>query len=158
MGNYTDFESDFVSRTIELIDQYSLLISDHPFEKQFNYTLTLNCLLGLIVMPKERVIRYIPNIRLTESFKRDMGLIESILPGANTTLKELIIKMRHSVAHFDISIESIDERNLVDYISFKDTDNNEIYARFKSNEIVPFLRLYAESLYENLQHPSRKRA
>ncbi len=53
MGNYRNFEQDFVARTVELIEQYNQLIVDESFERQFNYTLTLNCLLGLIVMPKE---------------------------------------------------------------------------------------------------------
>ncbi|HBJ1222765.1 TPA: hypothetical protein LAQ47_004560, partial [Escherichia coli] len=29
-------------------------VQGKPFREQYNYTLTLNCLLGLIVLPKER--------------------------------------------------------------------------------------------------------
>ncbi|MEW8347354.1 MAG: HEPN family nuclease [Candidatus Thiodiazotropha taylori] len=56
MGNYHDLEDEFVERTIRLIDQYYNVLGNYPFEEQFNYTLTINCLLGLIVMPKERII------------------------------------------------------------------------------------------------------
>ena len=129
MGNYRNFEQDFVVRTIELIEQYNQLIVDEPFERQFNYTLTLNCLLGLIVMPKERVINTIPNERLTMQFKQRMGIIHSDLPDVQTTLRQLIVKMRHSIAHFDIEVESIDQHHLVNFVNFKDTGNGQIYAR-----------------------------
>lgn len=48
MGNYSDFETDFVQRTLALIDQYNEMIEvlGKPFREQYNYTLTLNCLPG----------------------------------------------------------------------------------------------------------------
>ena len=60
MGNYSDFETEFVQRTLALIDQYNEMIKElgKPFREQYNYTLTLNCLLGLIVMPKERALSF----------------------------------------------------------------------------------------------------
>ncbi|PSV49849.1 HEPN family nuclease [Photobacterium indicum] len=159
MGNYNNFEPDFVSRTIDLIEQYYAMIEqlEVPFEKQFNYTLTLNCLLGLIVMPKEREIRCVPNTRLTADFKNEMGLNRSILPDSQTTLRRLIEMMRHSVAHFDIEVESTDEHNLVNFVNFKDTASKEVYARFSSDEILPFLKFYAERLVENIHQKQQYR-
>ncbi|EOZ5531340.1 HEPN family nuclease [Vibrio metschnikovii] len=157
MGNYRNFEQDFVARTIELIEQYNQLIVDEPFERQFNYTLTLNCLLGLIVMPKERAINTIPNERLTMQFKQHMGINHSDLPDAQTTLRQLIVKMRHSIAHFDIEVESIDQHHLVNFVSFKDTDNGQIYARFHAEEIFPFLRSYAQLLVDSMRRQQRHR-
>lgn len=157
MGNYRNFEQDFVARTIELIEQYNQLIVDEPFERQFNYTLTLNCLLGLIVMPKERAINTIPNERLTMQFKQRMGIVRSDLPDAQTTLRQLIIKMRHSVAHFDIEVESIDQHHLVNFVSFKDTDNGQIYARFRAEEIFPFLRAYSQLLVDSMRRQQHHR-
>lgn len=55
MGNYANLELEFIERTIKLINQYTELIQDRAFDEQLNYTLTINCLLGLIIMPKERV-------------------------------------------------------------------------------------------------------
>lgn len=151
MGNYRNFEQDFVTRTIELIEQYNQLIADEPFDRQFNYTLTLNCLLGLIVMPKERAISTIPNERLTILYKQDMGIIHSELPDAQTTLRQLIVRMRHSIAHFDIEVESIDQHHLVNFVNFKDTENGQVYARFYAEEIFPFLRSYAQLLVESMR-------
>jgi hypothetical protein len=102
MGNYSDFETDFVQRTLALIDQYNEMIEvqGKPFREQYNYTLTLNCLLGLIVLPKERALSFLPADRLTLQLKAEMGLHESQLPGPEMNLRELIHKMRNSVAHF----------------------------------------------------------
>lgn len=159
MGNYKNFEPDFISRTIELIDQYYAMIEqlDVPFEKQFNYTLTLNCLLGLIVMPKEREIRCVPKTRLTTEFKTSMGINHSRLPNSQTTLRRLIEMMRHSVAHFDIDVESTDEHDLINFVNFKDTETKEVYARFSSDEILPFLKSYAAILVENIHQQQRYR-
>ncbi|WP_237673247.1 HEPN family nuclease, partial [Salmonella enterica] len=48
MGNYSDFETDFVQRTLALIDQYieMIVVLGIPFRVQYNNTLNLNCLLG----------------------------------------------------------------------------------------------------------------
>ena len=54
MGNYYQLEIDFVRRTLDLIEQYEHLKDQFPFEQQFNHTLLTNCLLGLIVLPKEK--------------------------------------------------------------------------------------------------------
>ncbi|HDW2782831.1 TPA: hypothetical protein RLV07_005329, partial [Escherichia coli] len=76
MGNYSDFETDFVQRTLALIDQYNEMIEvlGKPFREQYNYTLTLNCLLGLIVLPKERALSFLLADRLTRQLKAEMGL------------------------------------------------------------------------------------
>ena len=73
MGNYIDLEAEFVERTIRLIAQYTDLVKILPFKDQLNYTLTINCLLGLIVIPKERVITYIPRFFLMKKIGMKWG-------------------------------------------------------------------------------------
>lgn len=156
MGNYHDIEIEFVDRTLRLIDQYLGLVDQFQFEEQFNYTLTLNCLLGLIVMPKERVVSYIPTDRLTSEYKKEIGLVESHISEEIVTLRDLITKLRHSVAHFNISVESEDEKRLVDWVVFKDSENDNLtLARFRANEIVPLLRHYGDCLIENMRKHKR---
>ena len=123
MGNYSDFETDFVQRTLALIDQYNEMIEvqGKPFSEQYNYTLTLNCLLGLIVLPKERALSFLPADRLTQQLKAEMGLHESQLPGPEMNLRELIHKMRNSVAHFCVHVESVSDAHLVDWIVFRES-------------------------------------
>lgn len=150
MGNYTDFEPEFITRTINLIEQYNQLVSNLKFKEQLNYTLTINCLLGLIVMPKERVISYIPNTPITEEYKTSLGFVHSTIGSNIPRFRDLIHQLRNSIAHFKIEVVSETEDFLVDYLVFKDTNNNMV-ARIKASEIVPFLKFYSNELLRNLQ-------
>ena len=152
MGNYRDLEPEFIERTMELVSQYHETMDQYPFEKQFNHTLTINCLLGLIVMPKEKIVTYIPNHRLTAGLRKQIGIEESEFYEGIKTLRDMIQKLRHSVAHFDIRVISEDEKFHVDWIEFMDTQNGDIViARIKANELLPFLKYYSGVLMENLR-------
>lgn len=152
MGNYTDLEVEFIERTMELIEQYYGELEKYRYEKQFNYTLILNCMLGLIVMPKEKVISYVPNDRLTSDFKKHIGLVNSDLHDDIKTLRNLIQRLRNSIAHFNINVISEDDQKRIDWIEFIDSENgNKSIARFRANEILPFLKHYSSSLLENIK-------
>ena len=151
MGNYSDFETEFVQRTLALIDQYNEMIEvqGKPFREQYNYTLTLNCLLGLIVLP--RALSFLPADRLTQQLKTSMGLQASQLPGPEMTLRDLILKMRNSVAHFSVQVVSVSAEHLVDLIAFRDDPEDEnAYATFSAPELLPFLKYYAAQLLGNM--------
>jgi len=152
MGNYHNLESDFIERTLRLIDQYYSVLDKYPFEEQFNYTLTINCLLGLIVMPKEKVITYVPTDRLTQENLAKIGVPSLEVNPKIRTLRDLIISLRHAVAHFDIRVISESDENLVDWLEFTDSESGgEIVAKFRSNELLPFLRHYATCLMQNME-------
>lgn len=149
---------DFYVQDSCLIEQYSETVEERPFAEQLNYTLTLNCLLGLIVMPKERVVTKLPSVRMTSELKTQMGLNLSVLPCSEMTLKNLIIKMRHSVAHFSIETRSLSEENLIDEIVFIDTEHGrETYDVFRASELLPFLKYYANCLLINLRRRAERR-
>jgi len=151
MGNYHNLESDFIERTMSLISQYYDALEQYPFEEQFNYTLTINCLLGLIIMPKERVVSYIPTKRLTNEFRKEIGIEHSEIDGTINTLRDLIQALRHSVAHFDINVISENDENRIDWIEFNDSQNGDaLVAKFYSKELLPFLKYYSGCLLENL--------
>lgn len=152
MGNYTNLEQEFIERSINLIEQYTRLCSDFPFEEQYNYTLTINCLLGLIVMPKERVIAFVPTTRLTNDYKAEIGLERSEISRDISTLRDLVNGLRNSIAHFDINVISENERNIIDYIEFNDTNNHRAIVRFRANEMLPFLKYYSNCLIENMRN------
>ena len=153
MGNYKDLEYEFIERSIALIEQYEGICPQFSFEKQYNHTLLINCLLGLIVMPKERVISYIPKKQLTPKVKEEIGLKNSSINYKIKNLKDLIIRLRHSVAHFDIVVESRDKKLLIDEIIFREKENGNIYeiVRFESNELLPFIKYYSNWLLRNLK-------
>ena len=155
MGNYDKLEYDFIDRTLNLIDQYESLLPQFHFNEQYNYTLLINCLLGLIVMPKERTISFIPKERLTPDFKSKMGLFESVINAEIIYLKDLIIAIRNSIAHFDIKIESYNELFLINEIVFQDTQdttNSKEIIRFRATEVLPFIRYYSSLLMYNLKN------
>lgn len=151
MGNYHNIEREFIERTMKLLAQYEDILPNYPFEEQYNYTLTINCLLGLIVMPKARIISHISTVRLTRDFRMEMGLEHSQIADNIRTLRELIQRLRNAIAHFDIEVISEDDRNLVDWIKFKDGQNDgALIAEFRASEIVPFLRYYSKYLIDNM--------
>lgn len=152
MGIYINLEQEFIERTIKLIDQYTRVCNDFPFDEQYNYTLTINCLLGLIVMPKEKVISYVPTTRLTKDFKTEIGLTHSEIWEGITTMRELITSLRNSIAHFNINVISENDENLIDYIEFRNSDIDQTIARFRASEMLAFLKYYSNCLLENLRN------
>jgi|SRR5690606_19905368 len=103
MGNYRNVDTDFIERTLELISQYESVLHKYEFDKQFNHTLLINCLLGLIVFPKERAIYYLPKERIDTQLLKDLGIVNSSFNPDIKELKSLIIALRHSIAHFDMN-------------------------------------------------------
>lgn len=152
MGNYKNIEHDFVDRTMQLISQYESILHRYQFEDQLNYTLLINCLLGVIVMPKERVFNHIPNHPITDQLKLEMGLFETTINIRYTDLISLIKDLRHAVAHFSIDIKSNDENRLIDRIIFRRSDayGGEAVVDFSSKELLPFIRYYSAWLRESL--------
>ena len=152
MGNYSEIEIEFIERTVELIEQYCSDLEKYPFEKQFNHTLVINCMLGLIIMPKEKVITYVPNERLTTEYKNHIGLQHTEIHKDIKTLRDLIQRLRNSIAHFSINVISDDEHKRIDWIEFIDSENGgKSLARFKESEIFPFLKHYSTNLVENMK-------
>lgn len=146
MGNYKNVEIDFIERTLELISQYESLMHRYEFDRQYNHTLLINCLLGLIVMPKERAITFLPKEILTKQLKEDMGIVDSKFNKDIIDLRSLVVAMRHSIAHFDIAFESNDaDVYLIDRIVFRDEvkGNNYVVAVFSPEELLSFIRYYA---------------
>ncbi len=144
MGNYRNIDTDFIERTLELISQYESTLHKYDFEKQFNHTLLINCLLGLIVFPKERAISYLPKETITKDLLKEMGVEFSNFNQEIKDLKTLVISLRHSIAHFDIHFESVNDEFLIDKILFKDRDKGADYviASFIPSELLNFIRYY----------------
>ncbi len=101
MTAYKNFPLDFVKRTLEILQEY---------KGQYEETLLLNCLLGLLVTPHEfrEFLREIPNCR--EKGLKDLGIpVDSIQWGTTRRgnprrkdLHTLIRCLRNSVTHLII--------------------------------------------------------
>lgn len=119
MGNFRNVETEFIERTLKVIAQYEVRQKEYNFDEQYNHTLLINCLLGLIVLPKERTISYLPTDRLLITLKTDMGISISTFNPDFIYLKDLIVALRHAIAHFNIEFHSNDDKFLIDRIEFK---------------------------------------
>lgn len=146
MGNYRNLETEFIDRTLELISQYEGQIkkTELEFDKQYNHTLLINCLLGLIVMPKERTIDFLPKDKITITLKNEMGVSNSWFNEEIRDMKSLVIALRHSISHFDIAFNSNDDQFLIDEIVFNDNQKSAGYivAKFLPDELLNFIRYY----------------
>ena len=152
MGNYYKLEIDFVRRTLKLIEQYEQMKNQFPFEQQFNHTLLTNCLLGLIVLPKEKSLTFIPKERIAFLKALDeWGIKKSTFnPNIKDTV-ELFQRLRNAVAHFDITFISVTAENLIDRIEFRDVEANLDVATFYADEFSLFIKFYASTLLTNLE-------
>ena len=84
-----------------------------------------------------------------------MGLHESQLPGPEMNLRELIHKMRNSVAHFCVG--RVSQRCIPCRLDCfqRILGDGDVYASFSARELLPFLKYYATQLLDNM---ARRRA
>lgn len=118
---------------------------------KFEVTLLLNLLLGLIVVPSEKgLLNYLPNKRIEEL--GNWGLARSqIFIRDIKGLKDLMIQLRHAIAHFDISFEA-DSNNSIQAIIFSNTEKHQgEFAKFDSASlkgVVENIAKYLLNQYE----------
>jgi hypothetical protein len=113
-----NIEKEFVQRTLQIMQEY-----DGPY----GVTLLVNCLLGLIVLPKERDFNHIAernNLQFTDLGIED-GDIKSWgnISDEEQTVARFLRCMRNSIAH--IHIESISEAGEIDSLLFIDKSGFE---------------------------------
>ncbi|GAB3367911.1 MULTISPECIES: HEPN family nuclease [Giesbergeria] len=124
-----NFEKSFMRRTLSLISEY---------EGSLDATLLVNCLLGLLVLPKETFIAQLPDVDF-ESLA-DWGVEPTSIREVgrcsdghqhNPTLKQLIRRLRNAVAHFRVKPIHRDEQ--VHGFTFR--DQNGFHAKLSLTEM-----------------------
>lgn len=148
MGNFYHLEMEFIERTLALLDQYEELKEGFPFERQYNHTLLTNCLLGLIVLPKEKIFDQIIDAPL-ETLK-DYGLVHSYINPDLETTRVFFHRLRNAVAHFGIEFLSETPDFLIDKIKFTDVRGGIVIAIFTVEEFPVFIRFFAQTLLTNM--------
>ncbi|KFD40514.1 hypothetical protein DK28_0204430 [Peptococcaceae bacterium SCADC1_2_3] len=145
---YETLERDFITRTLKIICQYEKNI---PKFEQFEVTLLINCLVGLLILPKERFYKKIPNTPINQL--KDWGLRADhiIKPGMEKrslkeltieklTLKEVVRRMRNSVSHFKLEVRG--DGNEITHLVFSDqhivfSDQHKLKKKDVFEAVIP---------------------
>ena len=134
-----DFEQDFMRRTLTLVNDYG---------GNLDATLLVNCLLGLLVLPKETLYEKIPKDDFDSLSK--WGIRSgSIKPGKcayghehQPNLRQVVKKLRNAVAYF--KVEPFNAGDKVGGFSFEYRDG--FRAKLSLDEIKTFVTCLAKHL------------
>lgn len=140
MSYLGDFDRAFMKHTLRIVDEY---------QGGFDATLLVNCLLGLLVVPKESFVQAIPEVPLTELAQWGINPESIRSPGKPypgnpkpDTLRGLVIALRHAVAHF--RIKPIPET--LDVHSFEYRNDRGLHAVISLTEMRAFTKKLAAYL------------
>lgn len=140
MGMYHNQHIDFVFRTQQLLKQYETLKgwrSNH--EDSYEFTLLMNCFVGLLIIPQQLNGRNDPSITSPAEYlpknidvnEAEFGIALPITTckGENGTQHDISIynvirHFRHSVAHCRFTV--ISSNGIIDSVIFKDQYQNGI--------------------------------
>jgi hypothetical protein len=147
MGLYENIDTDFANRTLRIIEQYDEHIPEGP--DKYEVTLLVNCLLGLLVLPQQRRYDGIPDVPLDNlnewqiegAFITAWGIGEHGQP-APRTLRELVRRLRNSVAHFQIEAEGT--HTDIERLTF--VDRNGFRATIPVDNLRGFVKKFASAI------------
>jgi hypothetical protein len=129
----SDFAASFTKRTLEILKAY---------EGQRDATVLINCLLGLLVVPKEAMRERLPSVSFANLSEWGISSTSIRNPGQcdyghahQLDLRQLVRRLRNAVAHFRIEPEHTD--GIVTAFSFK--DGNGFHAVLTLQEIRDFV-------------------
>jgi hypothetical protein len=142
MSFNSDFERAFIERSLLLVREY---------RGPFDATLLLNCLLGLLVVPKESCLAEIPPDPI-ERFQ-EWGIEPSVVKSFGIAhksnqdphnLRGLVWRLRNSVAHF--RFRPVPAHGQVEAFSFKDASG------FEAVVPVSQLRVFVDRLASHIKN------
>lgn len=135
-----EFAKSFIRRTLEILEEY---------KGQYDATLLINCLLGLLVLPKETLLEKIPETpaisfsewginpgSIKNTGKCNYGHQHQLNP------RQLTHRLRNAVAHF--KVEPFPKKGEVQGFTFK--DNHGFHAELTLEEIKAFVVKLSEYL------------
>jgi hypothetical protein len=106
--NYSDLITQFAKRTLANLDLVKQA-SDDGNSDAYEVTQLWNSLLGLIVLPRERDVRRLPKIKLTNLHAVGWPDITTAGKLESETFRGLIGTLRNAVAHFNVEFHANDE-------------------------------------------------
>jgi len=139
MSYLDDFEHSFMQHTLEIVQDY---------EGHFDATMLMNCLLGLLVIPKERFLEAIPLDPLSGLSRWGINPDSIKRAGKKTrknrnpdTLRGIVYDLRNSVAHFRLKPNPSPQQ--VDSFEFTDRNEDGFHAVIKLEEMRDFVERLA---------------
>ena len=155
MSHYLQQEVDFINRTKLIITQYETFQIEE--KDKFEVTLYLNCLVGLLILPKQHWYNDLPqeSISLLE-----WGIapehIYIIKDGEDKNVKNIATHIRNSISHyrfnaFENSFEKIREIQFKDYFVTNEGKENE-KKKMTFHAVIPIqnLRKFTDKLTNTL--------
>ncbi len=142
MSFNSDFEREFMQRSLSLVQGY---------RGPHDATLLLNCLLGLLIVPKENCIKSIPNQPISEL--TDWGISPAAIVNLGKsrgdddnaeTLRGLVWRLRNAVAHFRFRPYPVSGEVEGFYFS----DESGFNAKVPISDLRTFVEKLAGKLYE----------
>jgi hypothetical protein len=140
MSYLDDFEHSFMRHTLKILQDY---------KGPYDATILINCLLGLLVVPKETSLTAIPEDPLSDLSKWGINPNSVKSTGKPTkgnprpdTLRGLVHNLRNAVAHFRLKPMP----RTKDVHSFEFTDRNGLNAVIKLDEMREFVKRLADYL------------
>ena len=101
---YTDLTADFAKRTLQNLD-YVQEQALRGVAGVYEVTQLWNSLLGLIVLPHERVIKRLPTTPMVDFSPQGWPLLTTV-GNEPTSVQELVNWLRNSVAHFNVEFNA----------------------------------------------------
>ena len=145
MSYLDDFEHSFMQRTLEILRSY---------EGHFDATMLINCLLGLLVVPKEQFLEAIPLDPLHGLSKWGIRPASIKRIGRKTpknpnpdTLRGIVYNLRNSVAHFRLKPNPSPQ----EVHSFEFTDRDKEGPHFRAVIKLHEMRNFVERLAAHLE-------
>lgn len=135
---YSDFKTDFPKRTIDIIERYSS-------KEKYDVTLLLNCLLALLVLPKEKFYDNIP-----EEIPHDWGLKKENIQKVQCRvcgykIKNIVTNMRHAIAHLNIETSN-DSNGNIEKVKF--INRSKFIAEIPVKDLKTFVKKLVEHVIE----------
>lgn len=142
MGLYANIDVDFARRTLKIMEQYDRSKQKGP--ENFEVTLLVNCLVGLLILPHARRTELIPDVPIEElgEWSIDSSFIKSWGDTKNKTLRQPVRQLRNSVAHFRIEAEGTEK----DIETLKFSDKNGFNASIPVSNLRAFVQKFASTI------------
>lgn len=118
MSEYTDFPKDFLERTLSIVENYN---------GEYEVTNLINCCLGLIIIPKQRLIDTLPDYTFSDNdktFKIDKSNLK-LIKNRDFSLKNVLRQIRNGLTHARIEQKTLHNRIIGIRISDRYNENSD---------------------------------